>query len=304
MKDVAKRTSALPEPVPAEYPFSGELLELSSGARMHYLDEGSGPVVVLLHGNPTWSFFYRNLVQSLTAVGFRCVVPDHIGCGLSDKPQNYAYTLAQRITDVEELLAALKIDCYSLVVHDWGGAIGCGLAGRSPDQLKKLVLLNTGAFRSKRIPWRIAAVKTPLLGEAAIRGLNAFAGPAAWMSVMRPLAPAVKEGFLWPYRGRADRVAVWNFVKDIPLRPDHPSYATLSEVESGLASLADKPISIVWGGRDFCFNRHFLARWQQIFPEARVTLLEDCGHYVLEDGGERAIGPVVEFLVEEDLKGS
>ena len=304
MKDVAKRTSVLPEPVQAEYPFSGELLELSSGACMHYLDEGSGPVVVLLHGNPTWSFFYRNLVQSLTAAGFRCLVPDHIGCGLSDKPQNYAYTLAQRISDVEELLAALEIDRYSLVVHDWGGAIGCGLAGRSPERLKKLVLLNTGAFRSKRIPWRIAAVKVPLLGEAVIRGLNAFAGPAAWMSVTRSLAPAVKEGFLWPYRNWADRAAVWNFVKDIPLRPDHPSYATLSAVESGLASLADKPISIVWGGRDFCFNRHFLARWQQIFPGARTTLLEDCGHYVLEDGGERAIGPVVEFLVEEDLKGS
>ena len=123
MKDVAKRTTVLPEPVRAEYPFPGELLELSSGACMHYLDEGSGPVVVLLHGNPTWSFFYRNLVQSLTAEGFRCVVPDHIGCGLSDKPQNYPYILAQRITDVEELLAALKIDRYSLVVHDWGGAI-------------------------------------------------------------------------------------------------------------------------------------------------------------------------------------
>ena len=304
MKDVAKRTTVLPEPVRAEYPFPGELLELSSGACMHYLDEGSGPVVVLLHGNPTWSFFYRNLVQSLTAEGFRCVVPDHIGCGLSDKPQNYPYILAQRITDVEELLAALKIDRYSLVVHDWGGAIGCGLAGRSPERLKKLVLLNTGAFRSKRIPWRIAAVKVPLLGEAVIRGLNAFAGPAAWMSVTRSLAPAVKEGFLWPYRNWADRAAVWNFVKDIPLRPDHPSYATLCAVESGLASLADKPISIVWGGRDFCFNRHFLARWQQIFPGARTTLLEDCGHYVLEDGGERAIGLVVEFLVEEDLKGS
>ena len=304
MMQAEERAADLPEAVREEYSFSGGLLELSSGAQMHYLDEGSGPVVVLLHGNPTWSFYYRNLVQSLTAAGFRCVVPDHIGCGLSDKPQDYAYTLAQRITDVEELLGHLEIDRYSLVVHDWGGAIGCGLAGRSPDRLDKLVLLNTGAFRSKRIPWRIAAVKTPLLGEAAIRGLNAFAGPAAWMSVTRRLNSAVKQGFLWPYRSWADRVAVWNFVKDIPLGSGHPSYTELTEVESGLASLANKPISIVWGGRDFCFNRHFLARWQRIFPRAKTTLLEDCGHYVLEDGGERAIGPVVEFLAGEDLKGS
>lgn len=299
----SERARELPEAVRAEYPFSGRLLALSSGVRMHYLDEGSGPVVVLLHGNPTWSFYYRNLVQSLTAEGFRCVVPDHIGCGLSDKPQDYAYTLSQRIADVEQLLAALKIDRFRLVVHDWGGAIGCGLAGRSPERLEKLVLLNTAAFRSKRIPWRIAAVKMPLLGEAAIRGLNAFAGPAAWMSVTRPLAPAVKAGFLWPYRNWADRVAVWNFVKDIPLVPWHSSYAALAEVEDGLSGLVDKPVSIVWGGRDFCFNRHFLARWQTIFPGAETTLLEDCGHYVLEDGGNRAIGPVVDFLAREVSKG-
>ena len=304
MKAVTERTSALPEVIRAEYPFSGQLLELSSGAQMHYLDEGSGPVVVLLHGNPTWSFYYRNLVQSLMAAGFRCVVPDHIGCGLSDKPQNYAYTLEQRITDVEQLLKALEINRYSLVLHDWGGAIGCGLAGRSPERLEKLVLLNTGAFRSKRIPWRIAAVKTPLLGEAAIRGLNAFAGPAAWMSVTRSLAPAVKAGFLWPYRSWADRVAVWNFVKDIPLRPGHPSYRALTAVEAGLEGLANKPVFIVWGGRDFCFNKHFLARWQAIFPTAETRLLEDCGHYVLEDGGDQAIEPVVEFFGRDREKVS
>lgn len=296
------RAADLPDLVRAEYPFAGQLLELSSGAKMHFLDEGSGPVVVLLHGNPTWSFYYRNLVQALTEAGFRCVVPDHIGCGLSDKPQNYSYTLEQRIADVEHLLEYLQVDRYSMVVHDWGGAIGCGVAGRSPERLEKLVLLNTAAFLSKRIPSRIAAVKLPLLGEAAIRGLNAFAGPAAWMSVTRPLAPAVKQGFLWPYRSWAERVAVWNFVKDIPLSPRHPSHAVLAEVETGLSRLAEKPVSIVWGGRDFCFNRHFLARWQEIFPAAETTLLEDCGHYVLEDGADRAIAPTVEFLGRPETK--
>lgn len=290
------RSAALPEAVRAEYPFTGNLLTLSDGSQLHYLDEGKGPVVLMLHGNPTWSFYYRNLVKALSGLGFRCIVPDHIGCGLSDKPQNYTYTLEQRIKDVGCLLAHLGIDRYSLVVHDWGGAIGCGLAGRSPEQLERLVLLNTAAFTSKRIPWRIAAVKMPWLGQLAIRGLNAFAGPAAGMSVVRPLAPAVREGLLWPYRTWADRVAVWNFVKDIPLGPRHPSFSCLAAVQEHLGELADKPVRIIWGEKDFCFNRHFLARWQEIFPNAESHLMRDCGHYVLEDGGDQVIRLIAQFL--------
>ena len=179
------RASQLPPKVRLEYPFAGNLFDqpatpLSEGpVQMHYLDEGSGPVVILLHGNPTWSFYYRDLVTTLVAAGYRCIVPDHVGCGLSDKPRDYPYTLARRIDDVERLVDHLAITEFSLVVHDWGGAIGCGLAGRRPAALQKLVLLNTGAFRSKRIPLRIAAIKLPVLGEAVIRGLNGFAGPAA-----------------------------------------------------------------------------------------------------------------------------
>ena len=296
------RASQLPAPVRIEYPFAGNLFDQpgtpsSAGpVQMHYLDEGTGPVVLLLHGNPTWSFYYRNLVHALTAAGYRCIVPDHVGCGLSDKPQDYPYTLQRRIEDVGRLLDYLDIRRFSLVVHDWGGAIGCGLAGRRPAALDKLVLLNTGAFRSKRIPPRIAAVKVPLLGEAIIRGLNGFAGPAALMSVRIPLAPAVRAGLLWPYRSWADRVAVWNFVKDIPLHPSHPSYAALLEVESGLEQLADKPVQIVWGGKDFCFNRHFLARWREIFPQAAVQLYRQHGHYILEDGGREVAQQITAFL--------
>lgn len=295
------RAAQLPPEVRFEYPFSGNLLELEGGVKMHYLDEGQGPVVVLLHGNPTWSFFYRDLVVRLNSAGFRCIVPDHIGCGLSDKPQDYTYTLEQRISDVSALLEYLAIERYNLVVHDWGGAIGCGLAGRAPERLDKLVLLNTAAFCSKRIPWRIAAVKVPVLGEFLIRGLNAFAGPAANMSVRSPLSPKVRQGFLWPYRNWSDRVAVWNFVKDIPLNAKHRSHETLAEVESGLKKLQDKRVRLLWGARDFCFNRHFLKRWQVIFPQAEATVYEDCGHYLLEDGGRAVRDAVAEFLLESPL---
>jgi haloalkane dehalogenase len=299
---INSRASELPVDVRVEYPFPGNTFDqpatpTSDGpVKMHYLDQGSGPVVIMLHGNPTWSFYYRNLVKQLSAAGYRCIVPDHVGCGLSDKWKDYPYTLKRRIEDVERLIDHLGVERFSMVVHDWGGAIGCGLAGRRPEALEKLVLLNTAAFLSKRIPLRIASIKVPFLGEAVIRGLNGFAGPAARMSVKKPLTPTVKSGMLWPYRSWADRVAVWNFVKDIPLRPAHPSYATLAAVEAGLVKLADKPIQIVWGGKDFCFNMHFYERWRKIFPKAEVQLYEDCGHYILEDGGEAVWQEIEAFL--------
>lgn len=290
------RASQLPPEVRFEYPFAGNLLDLPNGAQMHYLDEGSGPVVLLLHGNPTWSFFYRDLIVRLNRAGYRCIVPDHVGCGLSDKPADYNYTLAQRIEDVEFLLSSLGIDRFSLVVHDWGGAIGCGVAGQNPERVEKLVLLNTAAFTSKRIPWRIAAVKIPFIGEGIIRGLNGFAGPAANMSVISPLSPSVRRGFLWPYRSWSNRVAVWNFVKDIPLGSGHVSYAALAEIESNLKKLSGKPIRILWGERDFCFNKHFLARWLSIFPKAQSTVFKGCGHYLLEDGRRKVRDAIAEFL--------
>jgi haloalkane dehalogenase len=282
----SSRAVDLPTDVRLEYPFESNLLEVEKGVMMNYVDEGAGPVVLMLHGNPTWSFYYRNLIKMLVAKGFRCVVPDHVGCGLSDKPENYPYTLEQRIGDVAKLVDHLGIDTFSLVVHDWGGAIGCGLAGRRPDAVDKIVLLNTAAFLSKRIPLRIASIKVPLLGEAVIRGLNGFAGPAAVMSVKKPLSQTVKSGMLWPYRSWADRVAVWNFVKDIPLGESHRTHATLAQVEANLPKLADKKIQIVWGGKDFCFNMHFYRRWQSIFPDADMQLFSMHGHYILEDGGE------------------
>ncbi len=297
------RTDPLPQNMQVEYPFEGNLFEQPGASesgppvRMHYLDEGEGPVVLMLHGNPTWSFYYRNLIKTLVAAGFRCIVPDHIGCGLSDKPQDYPYLLERRIEDVERLIDHLGISRFSLVVHDWGGAIGCGLAGRRPEALEKLVVLNTAAFRSKRIPLRIAAIKVPILGEFIIRGLNGFAGPAVNMAAQKPLLPVVKTGFLWPYRSWTDRVAVWNFVKDIPLWKWHRSYAALLEVETRLSKLKDKPVQIVWGGKDFCFSKSFLKQWCELFPDAEVHLHEDCGHYILEDGGSTVWERIKSFLI-------
>jgi haloalkane dehalogenase len=290
------RATELPPDVRVEYPFNSYTHVVEKGVSMHYVDEGQGPVVVLLHGNPTWSFYYRNLIRELSGRGFRCIAPDHVGCGLSDKPRDYPYTLERRISDVASLLDSLSLDAFHLVGHDWGGAIACGLATERVADMGKMVLANTGAFRSQRIPLRIAAIKVPVLGECIIRGLNGFARPAATMAAKVPLKPAVRRGLLWPYRSWDDRVAVWNFVKDIPLRSAHPSYGRLAEVEAGLPKLSEKPIQLVWGERDFCFTRHFHDRFREIFPNAQSVLFPAAGHYVLEDAGPPSWEAIGRFL--------
>ncbi len=168
------------------YPFENHWLELDD-LRLHYLDEGDGEPVVAVHGNPTWSFYYRDLVRDLRD-DYRVIVPDHIGCGLSDKPGDdvYEYTLERRIDDFSRLMDDLELDDINLVVHDWGGMIGLGWAVRNPDRVKRLVILNTAAFhlpKSKTFPWQLWMVRDTPLGPLMVRGLNAFAAE-------RPVSPA------------------------------------------------------------------------------------------------------------------
>ena len=278
----------------AEYPFASRFLDLG-GTRYHYVDEGTGPPVLFVHGNPTWSFAWRNLIKGLRD-GHRCVAVDHVGCGLSDKPQGYPYTLARHVENLVTLVDRLDLRDVTLVAHDWGGAIGVGAVERRPDRFARLALMNTAAFRSKAIPWRIAACRIPLLGPLAVRGLNAFAGAATFMAVERPLPPAVKAGYLRPYRSWADRIAVLRFVQDIPLSPRHPSYGTLAEIEAGLAGIADKPTLLVWGMKDWCFTPAFLAEFRRRFPRAEVVEIADAGHYVFEDAPDRLLAALRGFL--------
>ena len=280
------------------YPFTPQSFMTPMGARMSYVDEGprANEAVLMLHGNPTWSFFYRDLIRDLSP-SIRCIAPDHIGMGLSDKPESYDYTLARRIADIEALVLSLGLKRVHLVVHDWGGAIGFGFASRRPEWIGKIVILNTAAFVSDKIPWRISLCRLPIFGPLLVRGLNGFAGPATWMSLhTRKLTQEDKRGYLAPYRKWSDRVAVNAFVQDIPLESDHPSRATLERVERGLSQFSANPKLIVWGGHDFCFNDHFLKRWKYIFPDADVFEMKDAGHYVLDDGGQPARSRITTFI--------
>lgn len=282
----------------ADYPFSPASFVTPGGARLSYVDEGprTDHAVLMLHGNPTWSFYYRRVIRAL-APHRRCVAPDHIGMGLSDKPQDYSYDLATRIADIEALVASLGLKRVDLLVHDWGGAIGFGFAARHPELIGRLCILNTAAFTMDRIPARIALCKMPALGPLLVRGLNGFAWPATWMSMhRRALTAEEKRGYLLPYDSWANRVAVSRFVKDIPMEPSHPSWPTLVAAENGIGAFRDRPAMIVWGGRDFCFNDLFLARWREVLPQAAVHRIDDAGHYVLEDAHEQVVPLVAEFF--------
>lgn len=286
---------------PELYPFSGHFFD-REGLRLHYLDEGSGPPVVMLHGNPTWSFFYRNLVLDLRN-DFRTIVPDHMGCGHSDKPDfsRYRYSLENRVDDLtallDEVLPEGKLD---LILHDWGGMIGSAWAVRNPERVRSVVAMNTAGFRlpqNKRLPWALRIGRDSHIGAFLIRQLNLFCRAAIHVAVKRrPLAENVVQGYLAPYDSPAHRIAVLRFVQDIPLGPADPGWEILLEVEGGLAKLEDKNWLFCWGLKDFVFDKSFLDEWQRRFPGADSHAYADCGHYILEDAPEQVIGRIRDFL--------
>lgn len=269
-------------------------MKLGRNLSMHYLDEGKGDDILMLHGNPTWSFYYRNLINVFSKT-HRVVVPDHIGCGLSDKPQDYDYTLKNHIDNLEKLVTELKLKDVVLIVHDWGGPIGFGLIDRHPDLVKKIVILNTAAYTSEFIAFRINMCRIPVLAEQVIRRLNGFALTATYMAVAKKMSPEIRKGYLYPYDNYQNRIATAKFVADIPMNPKHRSYQTLKNIELSLPK-HQCPILILWGKKDFCFNDYFLNRWKEIYPHATVKTFENAGHYVLEDAKDEIIAELKNFI--------
>jgi cis-3-alkyl-4-acyloxetan-2-one decarboxylase len=283
------------------YPFDSHFLDLD-GLKYHYLDEGTGPIVVMLHGNPSWSFYYRNLVKELSN-RYRCIVPDHIGCGFSDKPDDdrYDYTLPRRVDDLERLLNNLQLNGkITLVVHDWGGMIGMAYAVRHPQRIERLVILNTGAFplpKAKPFPLGLKICRDTWLGTLLVRGFNAFSRGAARVGCKEnPMSSELRELYQLPYDSWQNRIATLRFVQDIPLQPGDRNYDLICEVADGINQFADLPMLICWGELDFVFDRHFLAEWQRRFPAAELHSYPQAGHYILEDRQDVVIPLISEFM--------
>ena len=318
-------------PLP-DYPFAPCTFTHANGLTQSYLDEGpaanqggDAQVIVMLHGNPSWSYYWRHLVLGLRD-RYRCIVPDHIGMGLSDKPSDaahgrangsalpavvaggrkpgatthYTYTLQSRIDDLDALLAKLEVgDNITLAVHDWGGMIGFGWALKHAARIKRLVILNTAAFplpNAKSMPWQLRFGRDSTLGALAIRGFNAFAAGAAKQGVVHAMAPDVRRAYLAPYNSWRNRIATLRFVQDIPLSPADRAWALVEESGKRLHEFANRPSFIGWGLRDFVFDRHFLDGFTRALPNAEIHAFEDAGHYVLEDKHAVLVPAIRRFL--------
>ncbi|MDH5835013.1 alpha/beta fold hydrolase [Luteimonas sp. M1R5S59] len=280
---------------------------------MHYLDEGprDGEVVLALHGNPSWSYYWRHLVHGLRD-RYRVVVPDHVGMGLSDKPDDdagavprYDYTLQSRVDDIGVLLAHLGIDGpLTLAVHDWGGMIGFGWALAAPERVRRLVVLNTAAFpmpAGKPMPWQIALGRDYHIGELVIRGFNAFSAGASHLGVERRMPRAVRRAYVAPYDSWHNRIATVRFMQDIPLAEGDRAWPLVAASAERLAGYADRPAFLGWGLKDFVFDEDFLDRFRAAWPQAEVHAFEDAGHYVLEDRHAVLVPAIRAFLDRHPL---
>ena len=278
----------------ALFPFESRTLQVKAG-RLHYVDEGprSANPILCLHGNPTWAFHFRELIAQARPF-HRVVAFDHMGMGLSDRPTDFSYTLAEHVGNAVSFVDALDLRKITLVVHDWGGAIGMGLALARPDRIARITVMNTAAFFIPRLPRRIAICRAGAPGEFITRGLNGFALAATRMTTSIPLAPEVRAGYLAPYVSWRRRIGIWNFVRDIPMEPDHRSRSTLAKIEEGLSTL-HRPVQILWGERDWCFTPEFREVWQRHFPNAYVHRFDNAGHYLIEDEPGGVIARIRDF---------
>jgi pimeloyl-ACP methyl ester carboxylesterase len=279
------------------YPFTGTYRNVN-GFQLHALDEGRGETLIMLHGNPTWSFYFRDLVLGLR------------GCGLSDKPdeQSYDYTLRRRVDDLAALIDQADVrGPITLLMHDWGGMIGMAYAARFPERIGRLILLNTAAFhlpKTKKLPRTLWLCRKTPLGDFFIRDTGLFNSLLARWAVCRPMEQNVREGYLLPYRAVQDRTGILRFVQDIPLEPGDTSYDLVSEVQAKLPSFRQTPTLILWGDRDFVFDHHFLREWQKYLPAAEVHHFPNAGHYVLEDAGAEILPLIRDFLARHPLDPS
>ena len=289
------------------YPFKSHYIDLN-GLKYHYIDEGSGEPIVMVHGNPTWSFYFRDLIKALSGQ-YRVIAPDHIGCGLSDKPDSktYDYRLKNRVDDLEALIENLKIkEKITLVLHDWGGFIGMAYALRHPERICRFVLMNTAAFLpppGKPIPIILKLIRgLKPFAVLAVQGFNLFARGALFKNSYKGLSKDVKAGLIAPYNCWQNRIATLKFVQDIHLTENNPSYGVVKQIDKNMKLFLKFPILICWGEHDFVFDLDYLDEWLRRFPDAEVHRFSDAGHYVLEDVPEKIIPLTRDFLQRQPCR--
>jgi haloalkane dehalogenase len=281
------------------FPFAPRYHEVN-GFAMHFVDEGAGEPVVLVHGDPTWGYLWRRFIPALSQRR-RCVVPDHMGMGKSGVPeQPYPYRLRHHVANLESLLLHLDLREMTLVLHDWGGPVGLGFAVRHAERIKRLVLMNTWAFA----PWpggpfpRLLELIRSERGEKFVLEKNGYVEPALVGTThhREHLTKTVREAYQAPFPTPESRLALLCWSRDIPVSQTDPSYMEMKQIEEGLSRLRSTPTLLVWGMRDPVLSEPVLRSWQRLYPHATTHELEDASHFLQEDAPERIVGWIAAFL--------
>ena len=276
-----------------EYPFAHNYLTVD-GAQLHYIDEGQGEVLLFVHGTPSWSFEFRNIIKHLSK-NYRCIALDHIGFGLSDKPAGYDYSIQNHTATLLKLINHLQLNQFSMLVHDFGGIIGLAAAEQIPDKISKIIILNTWCRSIQDEPEykKMKGILGSPLMPFLYRYFNFSAKyilPAAFGERSR-LTPEVHQQYLKPFGNASERNGTVAFAKSL-LR-DQQYYESIGKM---LSVLKNKPVLIIWGMKDAFITEKHLLWMQEQFPAAEVVKYEDAGHFVLEEKSVVA-GPVIEAFL-------
>jgi len=277
-----------------DYPFTSRFVDLSVG-RMHYVDEGAGDVILFIHGTPTWSFEYRHLIKALRGT-HRCIAPDHLGFGLSERPANFSYTPEAHATALEEFVTRMGLDRFTLVVHDFGGPIGLPLCLRHPDHVVRLVLFNTWMwpFDDDAAMQKRARIAGGALGRWMYKHLNfslKILMPSVYADRKR-LTPEIHRRYLDVFRDKDARVRVLHALARA-LLGSRDFYASLWAQRDRLTG---RPAVIIWGMKDTAFEPRLLTKWRTALPAARVVELSDAGHWPHEEAPEQVIDIMKQVL--------
>ncbi|HEY5758495.1 MAG TPA: alpha/beta fold hydrolase [Steroidobacter sp.] len=278
-----------------EYPFTSRYFQMPSG-RMHYVDEGKGETLIFIHGNPSWSFEYRRLIAHFRS-GYRCIAPDHLGFGLSDKPYNASYLPQYHTTNLASLLDSLEFDRATLVMHDWGGSIGMAWALAHPERVSRLIVHNSWCWsvRDQRSIRLFSNLVGGPIGRVLCRYLNAFPRvlmPASFGDKAN-LSDIARRHFVSPFPTPRSRKGTWVLPRAIIGESDWLD--TLWKRRGPLSSL---PLLLLWGMKDAGLSGDVLARWEGAFARHTTERYADVGHNVPEELGDRAIVPIERFLAE------
>jgi pimeloyl-ACP methyl ester carboxylesterase len=289
------------------WPHAPRWFETPEG-RMHFVDVGprAGRPVVLVHGNPTWGYLFRNFIPPLVAAGHRVIVPDHLGFGRSDQPDAPAvYRIERHAARLEALLDALDLRDATVVPHDWGGPIGLYWATRRPERVRSLAILNTFAHRppgrvALSLPLRLSRARA--IGELLVKGLHMVVrGFLFGGGVLRRerLTPTVRRAYLAPHRGWSQRTAILALAREFPADRTGRVADFQDAIHRGFSALASRPVFIAWATKDVVLGPAVFDQWRRDFPGAEVLSLPDVGHFLQEDAHEQVVPALVDFLARQ-----